>query len=101
MKINQRIKRKTKKMAKHSGRRLSKKWIPNGAKRITNANGVRVWSWKEKEYASMRDLIFRYIAPDSETVAELASALSVNDTTAEPVAEFTSGYVEVLDDKEK
>jgi hypothetical protein len=46
-------------MAKRSRRELTKKWLPKGSIRTMGSNGRRVWKYSDKEYDTMRDLIYR------------------------------------------
>ncbi|MFZ2992551.1 MAG: hypothetical protein WA061_02435 [Microgenomates group bacterium] len=58
-------------MSKKSGRHLSKKWMPKGAskRRVTNAEGKRVFVWDGQEYPSLKSLIFRsFVKPADEKV---------------------------------
>jgi hypothetical protein len=53
-------KRRLNRMAKRSGRHLSKKWLPIGAVRVMGSDGKnRVWKWMDKEFKTMRELIYR------------------------------------------
>jgi len=66
-------------MAKRSRRSLSKKWIPSGTKRITNSEGFRVWKFGDREFVSLRELIYR-INPTQKDAEEKVSATSTMDS---------------------
>lgn len=66
-------------MAKRSRRSLSKKWMPTGTKRVTNAEGFRVWKFGDREFVSLRELIYR-INPTQKDAEVKVSATSTMDS---------------------
>lgn len=63
-------------MAKRSRRNLSRKWIPSGAKRVRNSEGFRVWKFWDREFVSMRELIYRMNPTQKDSEEKLVSASS-------------------------
>lgn len=67
-------------MAKRSRRSLSKKWMPAGTKRITNTEGFRVWKFGDREFVSLRELIYRINPSQKDAEEKLVSATSTADS---------------------
>lgn len=66
-------------MAKKSGRHLSKKLLPKDALRKRNTEGFMMWFHDDKQYNSMRDLIFRKVSDKNvDSKVELIDATSTN-----------------------